>query len=47
MSTYVVVFTVIAVVVILIGVIAWINDARRNKHVAEHEDRFEQPRKES
>ncbi|TQL69123.1 hypothetical protein FB381_3025 [Nocardioides albertanoniae] len=46
MSTPVVVFIVIAAVVVLVALAAWRGDARRNKHVAEDEDRLEQPREE-
>lgn len=45
MSTPVVIFTVIGVIVVLVGITAWALDARRNKHVAEDDERLEQPRR--
>ncbi len=44
MSTQVVIFTVIGVIVVLVGVAAWIYDARRNKTVAEDDERLDGPR---
>ncbi|MEI7058158.1 hypothetical protein WBG06_20190 [Nocardioides sp. CCNWLW239] len=43
MSTPVIVFTVIGVIVVLVGISAWLYDARRNKHVAEDDERLDQP----
>jgi LPXTG-motif cell wall-anchored protein len=47
MSTQVIIFTLIGAIVILVAVAAWLFDAKRNKHVAEDEERVEQPRKRS
>ncbi|WP_328531449.1 hypothetical protein OG984_10050 [Nocardioides sp. NBC_00368] len=44
MSTPAVIFTVIGVIVVLVGITAWLYDARRNKRVADDEERFDQPR---
>lgn len=43
MSTPVIIFVLIGVIVILGAVGAWMYDARRNKRVADDEDRFDQP----
>jgi len=45
MSTPVVIFTVIGVIVVLVGSTAWALDARRNKHVVEYEKSLRQPRR--
>ncbi|WP_177191535.1 hypothetical protein [Nocardioides luteus] len=45
MSTPAVIFTVIGLIVVLAGIAAWMFDARRNKRVADDEERFEQPRR--
>ncbi|MET8520072.1 hypothetical protein OG801_25395 [Nocardioides sp. NBC_00163] len=45
MTTQAVIFTVIGVIVILAGIAAWLYDARRNKRVADDEERFDQPRR--
>ena len=47
MSTPVVIFTVIGLIVVLVGIAAWIYDARRNKRVADDDERLDQPRKRS
>ncbi|MFI5627515.1 hypothetical protein ACIA03_28930 [Nocardioides sp. NPDC051685] len=47
MSTQVVIFSVIGLVVVLVGIAAWALDARRNKHVAEDEERLDQRRRRS
>lgn len=47
MSTQVIIFTLIGVMVILVGVAAWLYDAKRSKHVAEDDERAEQPRRRS
>ena len=44
MSTPAVIFTVIGLIVVLAGIAAWMFDARRNKRVADDEERFDQPR---
>ncbi|EGD41589.1 hypothetical protein NBCG_04124 [Nocardioidaceae bacterium Broad-1] len=44
MSTPAVIFTVIGVIVVLVGIAAWLYDARRNKRVADDDERFDQPR---
>ncbi|NGN91375.1 hypothetical protein G5C66_01300 [Nocardioides sp. KC13] len=45
MSTPAVIFTVIGVIVVLVGIAAWLYDARRNKRVADDAERFDQPRR--
>ena len=45
MTTQAVIFTVIGVIVVLAGIAAWLYDARRNKRVADDEERFDQPRR--
>jgi len=45
MSTPVVIFTIIGVIVVLAGIAAWLYDARRNKRVADDDERVEQPRR--
>lgn len=45
MTTQAVIFTVIGVIVILAGIAAWLYDARRNKRVADDEERFDQPKR--
>jgi LPXTG-motif cell wall-anchored protein len=45
MTTQAVIFTVIGLIVVLAGIAAWLYDARRNKRVADDEERFDQPRK--
>ncbi|NYI76664.1 hypothetical protein [Nocardioides panzhihuensis] len=47
MSTPVIIFILIGVMVVLVGVAAWLYDAKRNKHVADDEERVEQPRRRS
>ena len=47
MSTPAVIFTVIGLIVVLAGIAAWMFDARRNKRVADDEERFDQPRRRS
>lgn len=41
MSTPVVIFTVIGVVVVLVGIAAWLFDAKRSKQVADDDERVE------
>ncbi|MEU6138218.1 hypothetical protein [Nocardioides sp. NPDC047086] len=43
MTTPAVIFTVIGVIVVLAGIAAWLFDARRNKRVADDDERFDQP----
>jgi hypothetical protein len=45
MTTQAVIFTVIGVIVVLAGIAAWLYDARRNKRVADDEERFDQPKR--
>ncbi|MDQ4113659.1 MAG: hypothetical protein M3306_21555 [Actinomycetota bacterium] len=45
MTTQAVIFTVIGVIVVLVGIAAWLYDAHRNKRVADDEERFDQPRR--
>ncbi|GGU13194.1 hypothetical protein [Nocardioides albus] len=45
MSTPVIIFALIGVMVVLVAVAAWLYDARRNKDVAEDDERVEQPRR--
>lgn len=47
MSTPAVIFTAIGLIVVLAGIAAWMFDARRNKRVADDEERFDQPRRRS
>lgn len=47
MSTQAVIFTVIGLIVVLVGTAAWLYDARRNKRVADDDERFDQPRRRS
>ncbi|MEU0315713.1 hypothetical protein [Nocardioides sp. NPDC006273] len=47
MSTQVIVFSLIGVMVVLVAVAAWLYDARRNKRVADDDQRVEQPRRRS
>ena len=44
MSIQVTIFAVIGVIVVLIAIAAWLYDARRNKHVAEDDERLDPPR---
>lgn len=47
MSTQVIIFALIGAIVILVAVAAWLYDAKRNKRVAEDDERVEQPRRRS
>ncbi|MER7555563.1 hypothetical protein ABTZ46_01395 [Nocardioides sp. NPDC126508] len=47
MSTPAVIFTVIGLIVVLVGIAAWLYDARRNKRVADDDERLDQPRRRS
>lgn len=41
MSTQAIIFSLIGVIVVLVAVAAWLIDARRNKHVADDDERVE------
>lgn len=41
MSTQVIIFSLIGVMVVLVAVAAWLIDARRSKHVADDDERVE------
>jgi len=43
MSTPVVIFVVIGAIVVLVGVAAWLYDAKRSKQVADDDERADQP----
>lgn len=45
MTTQAIIFTVIGVIVVLVGIAAWVLDARRNKRVADDEERINQPKR--
>jgi hypothetical protein len=44
MTTQAVIYTVIGLIVVLAGIAAWLYDARRNKRVADDEERLDQRR---